>query len=1009
MQRSRTQKITKILTLLIWMVVIEVTVASFQLEKKIQLSSKRAFFSTIQVEDRIFFIGGFERNDFIASKTIDVFNLTSEVWEPPLNLTTPRGWISPAVFGSRIYMIAGVSYTSIPVILDFGTRTFPTVGSTSSPTVRRPLRISLHNTTLTVIGYFSVDFMETTNNQWTHNEELTNIMSQHFDTTTIALRNFVFVMGGSSAATQQPSTSIWVINSTLSSPIEFQNVFPSSTTDFVSSWFDEVHSAAVIHFTNRCFVYHVSNQTWRQRETANNTISSVSFLNSTMVFFSDGYWTINWHSMSETWTPLNQISFAFTIADQLVYCSSNQVSIVTSTTNTTQSINFGTPSLEIAMSSSVHILVNSTGAIFMYYSSTKQLVLRVDVPTFTPLKIFRVNDTLVHIIGFNSTRNVIISVNTQQVVLYSQIGFLPDVMVQNSFFQLSTGQFAPAYDPTSFGFASTYDKAVWTQREDLLYLMIGADGPDIPPYTGTTYSAVDVYNYVTNQWESSFSILPKLSTLGAYIPMGLLGSELFVFPTYNYMFSMNSTGGWTAISYDKQTKPAKLVHPTYTPTVVLNDTAFMQDALSALVIASTTAPIRTNKPDFIQLAASRQLVSTGRQIIMSALVSSYFQNILIYDIATNIWRGTFFQNAKTKMASIVHYDGSVLVFGDELDYITYLNVTTELLAQQPFNNSFVPASLFTLSPSTSTNLTLSNTTLVIAGGYHRVAWTYTDEVQFVTFKLDPITTPVNVIGQPADQPISLSNEPSQNTEDPTIIVAIVVPIGVVVIAGVLLTIFLVRRREQRKKQSTTNISMTGLERQQFGQWFVPFEDIKFGDQLGQGASGQVFKGKWKNTDVALKVSMTQANQSVVSELSVMINLRPHPNVVQLFGFSVHPETNSVILILEFCNGGSLDVALYQSDGAIELSQKLYWLKSICKGISHLHSNNIVHRDIAARNILLHQGEPKITDFGLSRLVDEQQRGTTKSELGPIRWMSPESLGDKQYSTKSGKRCQDDRI
>jgi serine/threonine protein kinase len=74
---------------------------------------------------------------------------------------------------------------------------------------------------------------------------------------------------------------------------------------------------------------------------------------------------------------------------------------------------------------------------------------------------------------------------------------------------------------------------------------------------------------------------------------------------------------------------------------------------------------------------------------------------------------------------------------------------------------------------------------------------------------------------------------------------------------------------------------------------------------------------------------------------------------------------------------------------------------VAKGLGHLHANHIVHRDVAARNVLLQNNEPKITDFGMSRIVEEDKRGITKSELGPIRWMAPESLRNKEYSTKSG--------
>jgi serine/threonine protein kinase len=68
---------------------------------------------------------------------------------------------------------------------------------------------------------------------------------------------------------------------------------------------------------------------------------------------------------------------------------------------------------------------------------------------------------------------------------------------------------------------------------------------------------------------------------------------------------------------------------------------------------------------------------------------------------------------------------------------------------------------------------------------------------------------------------------------------------------------------------------------------------------------------------------------------------------------------------------------------------------------HLHNNNIVHRDLAARNILLSEvGEPKVSDFGMSRLVDNDDGNTTKATVGPLKWMAPESLRSREYSKKS---------
>ena len=60
------------------------------------------------------------------------------------------------------------------------------------------------------------------------------------------------------------------------------------------------------------------------------------------------------------------------------------------------------------------------------------------------------------------------------------------------------------------------------------------------------------------------------------------------------------------------------------------------------------------------------------------------------------------------------------------------------------------------------------------------------------------------------------------------------------------------------------------------------------------------------------------------------------------------------------------------------------------GLAHLHDQDIIHRDIAARNVLLHTKEliPKLADFGMARQMEENYDydQETKTSMGPIRWM-----------------------
>jgi len=71
-------------------------------------------------------------------------------------------------------------------------------------------------------------------------------------------------------------------------------------------------------------------------------------------------------------------------------------------------------------------------------------------------------------------------------------------------------------------------------------------------------------------------------------------------------------------------------------------------------------------------------------------------------------------------------------------------------------------------------------------------------------------------------------------------------------------------------------------------------------------------------------------------------------------------------------------------------------------MTHLHTENVIHRDLAARNILLGRDlEAVVADFGMSRMASSEDNVMqTKSEVGPLKWMSPENIADRLYSKKS---------
>ena len=80
------------------------------------------------------------------------------------------------------------------------------------------------------------------------------------------------------------------------------------------------------------------------------------------------------------------------------------------------------------------------------------------------------------------------------------------------------------------------------------------------------------------------------------------------------------------------------------------------------------------------------------------------------------------------------------------------------------------------------------------------------------------------------------------------------------------------------------------------------------------------------------------------------HLTPHPNVVQILGYSF--EGILPLLVLEYCTGGGMDKVIFDHSKPLSVQQQLTLIAGIARGILHLHNNNVVHRDIAARNVLV---------------------------------------------------------
>ncbi|KAI4371787.1 hypothetical protein MLD38_010096 [Melastoma candidum] len=169
------------------------------------------------------------------------------------------------------------------------------------------------------------------------------------------------------------------------------------------------------------------------------------------------------------------------------------------------------------------------------------------------------------------------------------------------------------------------------------------------------------------------------------------------------------------------------------------------------------------------------------------------------------------------------------------------------------------------------------------------------------------------------------------------------------------------------------------------------------NKIGEGGFGPVYKGQlYDGTIIAVKQLSSksqQGNREFLNEIG-MISCLQHPNLVKLHGCCV--ESNQLLLVYEYMENNSLARALF---GPEDCQIQLDWTmrRKICigiaKGLAFLHEESrlkVVHRDIKATNVLLDEHlNPKISDFGLARLNEEEKTHITTRIAGTIGYMAPE--------------------
>ncbi|CAJ1058220.1 tyrosine-protein kinase ITK/TSK [Xyrichtys novacula] len=184
------------------------------------------------------------------------------------------------------------------------------------------------------------------------------------------------------------------------------------------------------------------------------------------------------------------------------------------------------------------------------------------------------------------------------------------------------------------------------------------------------------------------------------------------------------------------------------------------------------------------------------------------------------------------------------------------------------------------------------------------------------------------------------------------------------------------------------------------QWEVDFEELILGQELGSGQFGLVLEGKWRERKVAVKMIREEcmSDEEFKEEARIMMRLS-HCKLVQLYG--VCTQRSPMCLVFEFMEKGCLSDYLRAKKGRLSQDIMLGMCLDVSEGMAYLESSNFLHRDLAARNCLVSKNnEVKVSDFGMTRFVLDDQYTSSQCSKFPVKWSAPEVIRYCKFSSKS---------
>nr|CUU97449.1 hypothetical transcript [Hymenolepis microstoma] len=180
--------------------------------------------------------------------------------------------------------------------------------------------------------------------------------------------------------------------------------------------------------------------------------------------------------------------------------------------------------------------------------------------------------------------------------------------------------------------------------------------------------------------------------------------------------------------------------------------------------------------------------------------------------------------------------------------------------------------------------------------------------------------------------------------------------------------------------------------------------------LGEGQFGDVYKGTYRPPEAgtsvvsvavkACKIGLgTEEKQRWLEEADLHGKLN-HPHIIKLYGVC---RDEPVWLVLEYAAEGELRHYLIERQGRIAIPTLVTYCHQLSSSLAYLEALKVIHRDVAARNVLVaNESCVKLADFGMARQLPqgEDYYVAEQGRKVPIKWMAPESLKSRIFSSAS---------